>query len=156
MPRPLPALPGAAEPPERERPNSAASNASHPKEYRMMALQQIRNSLEPFANQQEQLLHYHHLQVGAAGGVPPQGAVGQSQQSHNHQQMKRSEVSSASSTASESSYGYSAFSALPPKTPVRPPVSRIRLKSAYSENTYSNMTHYQIRKSFKTVKIEYF
>ncbi|XP_018496960.2 serine/threonine-protein kinase LATS1 [Galendromus occidentalis] len=99
MPRPLPALPGA-EPPDRERPSSAASNASpHAKEntaYRMMALQQIRNSLEPFANQQELPTQSHHV-------------------------MKRSEMSSASSTTSESSYGYSAFSALPPKTPGRPP-----------------------------------
>lgn len=127
MPRPLPALPGASEPPDRERPNSAASNASHPKEYRMMALQQIRNSLKPFANQQEQLQLHHHMQMGGGAGHPgPIGQAGQSlsqQQQHHPHSMKRSEMSSASSTASESSYGYSAFNALPPKTPVRPPVS---------------------------------
>lgn len=123
MPRPLPALPGASEPPERERPNSAASNTSHPKEYRMMALQQIRNSLEPFANQQEQLQIHHHMQVGV--GVPGVGQGQPHQQSSQHHlhSVKRSEMSSASSTASESSYGYSAFSALPQKTPVRPPVN---------------------------------
>ncbi|OQR74734.1 hypothetical protein BIW11_08880, partial [Tropilaelaps mercedesae] len=124
MPRPLPALPGAAEPPDRERPNSAASNASHPKEYRMMALQQIRNSLEPFANQQEQLqLHHHHMQMGAVGhpGTGQTSPHQPPQQTQQHHPMRRSEMSSASSTASESSYGYSAFNALPPKTPVRPP-----------------------------------